>query len=120
MFIIEVKNYVGYIEGKEEDKNWRKYKITNAQNIYGKTVRNPIPQVKRQVHLFAGYLKSHGINVWVKGYAMLVNKNSPIKSEYILSDTDEINKAIHTKDRALLSDSKIEQIKELLGFIKGD
>ena len=120
VFIIEVKNYVGHIEGREEDRNWRKYKITNAQNIYGKTVRNPIPQVKRQVHIFAGYLKSHGINVWVKGYAMLVNKNSPVKSEYILSNIDEIDRAIHTTDRTLLSDSAVENIRILLGSIQGE
>lgn len=114
VFIIEVKNYVGYIVGDEDDYEWKKYKITDAKDIYDKSVKNPIKQVKRQVYLLAKYLDYYGVNVWVKGYALLMHGNSPVDSEYILSSIDEIDKAIHTKNRNFLSKSTIENIKNIL------
>ena len=115
VFIIEVKNYAGYIVGKENDYKWKKYKMTDAGNIYEKTVRNPIKQVNRQVYLLAKYLNYYGIRVWVKGYALLMQGNSPVNNENILRNAGEIDTAIHTRDRELLSQNTIEQIKKLLG-----
>ena len=62
----------------------------------------------------AKYLDYYGVDVWVKGYALLMQGNSPVCSEYVLSSLDEIDKAIHTKDRTLLSDHTISKIKELI------
>lgn len=114
VFIIEVKNYAGYIVGKEDDYEWVKHKMTESRNIYVTTVKNPIKQVKRQVYLLAKYLNYYGINVWVRGYALLMKGNSPVDSDYILSSVADIDNAIHTKDRTLLSHDTIEQIKDLL------
>ena len=36
VFVIEVKNYVGYLVGDETDKNWIKYKTTYPGQIYHK------------------------------------------------------------------------------------
>mgnify|MGYP004500179421 CR=1 FL=1 len=114
VFIFEVKNYIGVLYGNEEDFYWEKYKTTDNGNIYEKTVKNPIPQVKREIYLFANYLKRNGVDVWIKGYAILVQENSPIRSDYILCSVDEIDKAVHTKDRTVLSDNTIEKIKRLI------
>lgn len=114
VFIIEVKNYAGYIVGKEDDYEWVKHKMTESRNIYVTTVKNPIKQVKRQVYLLAKYLNYYGINVWVRGYALLMKGNSPVDSDYILSSVADIDNAIHTKDRTLLSQETIEKIKDLL------
>lgn len=113
VFIIEVKNYVGFITGNEDDYEWQKFKITDSGNVYESSVKNPIKQVKRQVYLLSGYLRSCGINVWIKGYALLINGNSPVNSNYILSTIDDIDKAIHTKDRVILSKDTVEHIKAL-------
>ena len=114
VFIIEVKNYVGKIIGSEKDFEWTKYKLTERGNVYEKTVKNPVRQVKRQIYLLAKYLDYHGVRVWVKGYALFILGNSPIKSESILCSAHEIDKAIHTKDREFLSYQTIEKIKKLL------
>lgn len=114
VFIIEVKNYVGFITGNEDDYEWQKFKITDSGNVYECSVKNPIKQVKRQVYLLSGYLRSCGINVWIKGYALLINRNSPVNSNYILSTIDDIDKAVHTKDRIILSKDTVEHIKALL------
>ena len=44
VFVIEVKNYVGVLFGKENEYEWKKYKKTAAGNVYEKTVKNPIKQ----------------------------------------------------------------------------
>ena len=114
VFIIEVKNYSGHIVGNEDDYEWEKYKITRAGNVYEKNVKNPIVQVKRQIYLLAHFLRSNGIDVWVRGYALLLHNNSPVRSEYVLCSIDEIDKALHTKDRKFLSKGEVLKIEKLL------
>lgn len=114
VFIIEVKNYSGHIVGNEDDYEWEKYKITRAGNVYEKNVKNPIVQVKRQIYLLAHFLRSNGIDVWVRGYALLLHNNSPVRSEYVLCSIDEIDRALHTKDRKLLSKGEVLKTEKLL------
>ena len=114
VFIIEVKNYVGYIVGNEDDYEWQKFKTTNAGNTFEKTVKNPIRQVKRQVWILHNYLKANGVQVWVQGYALLVQGNSPVNSEQVLYSIDDINRVIHTPGRKLLDEKTVEEIKSLL------
>ena len=114
VFIIEVKNYTGYILGKEDDYEWRKFKTTDAGNTYEKNVKNPIKQVKRQIFILAHYLEYYGSRVWVKGYAILLHGNSPIASDYLLNSVADIDSAIHTRDRTILNATTIEKIIKLL------
>ena len=115
IFIIETKNYVGEIEGKEDDYTWVKTKITPAGNIYQKSVLNPIKQVKRQIYLLSKYIENFtGIRVWIKGYAYLINNNSPIENEFIIQNVQNIDKAIHKKTKTHLNKTQISKIKDLL------
>ncbi|WP_028515263.1 nuclease-related domain-containing protein [Ruminococcus flavefaciens] len=114
VFIIEVKNYVGYITGGEDDYDWIKYKTTDAGNTYGNTVKNPIKQVKRQIYILARYLEYYGSKVWVRGYALLIHGNSPVESEYVLWSIQDIDRAIHTPDRKMLNKQTIDAISKLL------
>ena len=114
VFIIEVKNYNGYIVGKEDDYEWRKFKTTYAGNTYGKPVKNPIKQVKRQIYILAHHLERSGIKVWVRGYTILLNGNSPVESDYVLKSVDDINRVIHTPDRRTLDAGTVEKITGLL------
>ena len=117
VFIIEVKNYNGLLAGAENDHEWQKYKTTAAGNTYDKTVRNPIPQVKRQVYLLAHFLEKNGAKVWVRGYALLLQGNAPIESEYLLNSPEQIERAIHARDRRLLAPREIETIAKLLELL---
>ena len=114
VFIIEVKNYVGYIVGEEDDFEWRKYKTTRAGNIYEKNVKNPIKQVKRQIYILAKYLNWYGIDVWVDGYAILLEGNSPVKSRYVLSCVADVDKAIHGNGKKPLPKKTVKTIADLL------
>lgn len=115
IFIIETKNYVGEIEGKEDDYIWIKTKTTHAGNVYQKSVLNPIKQVKRQIYLLVNYIEYFtGIRIWIKGYAYLINNNSPIENEFIIQNVQNIDKAIHKKTKTHLNKTQISKIKDLL------
>lgn len=116
VFIIEVKNYVGYIVGNEDEYEWEKYKTTYSGNTYKKTVNNPFKQVKRQIYILSNYLDYYGSKVWIKGYVILLNDNSPIESEHLLKSIDDIDCAIHTSDRKMLDKKTLENIKKLLSY----
>ncbi len=120
VFIIEVKNYTGSIEGGEDDFEWRKYKVTAAGNVYEKTVKNPIRQVKRQTYILAHYLEQNGARVWIRGYAMLLKGNSPVNSEYVLCSAEDIERVIHTMDRTLLDAAAVNRIAVLLEETQSD
>lgn len=113
VFIIEVKNYSGYLVGDENDYEWKQYKATGTGNVYVKNVKNPIKQMKRQIYILSNKFKFYGINVWIRGYVMLMNLNNPIDSPYFLSCAADIDKAIHSKNRAMLSSETVEAIINL-------
>lgn len=114
VFIIEVKNYKGKIEGDENDAQWRKFHISRGGRMYFKTVRNPVKQVRRQIYIVSSFLKYYGINVWVEGYVIFVENNAPIESDYILKDMNELEQILHDKERKQLNEKQINQIVDLL------
>ena len=96
VFIIEVKNFQGTLVGEEEDEEWVQQNLTAGGHFYVKTFRNPIKQMKRQVHWLATYLRKHAVNIWVEGYVFFVQMNSPIHSADILETQQDIDNAIHS------------------------
>jgi hypothetical protein len=116
VFIIEVKYYSGRLAGDEDDFEWSKYHTSRGGNTYVKTVKNPIKQVSRQVYILAGYLKRHGVGAWVDGYAIILGSKSPVKSGYVLKDTDELDKAVHTPGKKPLDRASVESVSRLLKY----
>lgn len=114
VFIIEVKNYSGELVGREDEREWVKYKTTNVGNTYEKVVKNPIKQVNREIYILAKYLEQRGSRIWVEGYAFLVQGNSPVKSERILLTSADIDRAIHTPRRNGLSAYQVNTIADIL------
>ena len=114
VFIIEVKNYSGMLIGEEDDFEWVKNKVTDAGNIYQKTVKNPIPQVKRQIYILSGRLKQRKINVWVEGYVFFVERNSPVRSDYVLDTRRDIDRVIHHGTDNNLSNAEKKRIVDAL------
>ena len=116
VFIIEVKNYKGRLYGEENDYTWKKYKDDGYGNTFEKEVKNPIRQVKRQVYILAKYLESY--NVWVEGYVLLIQGNSPVQSKYVFESIEDIDRAIHTFGKNRLSVHTVESIRNTLsGYI---
>lgn len=114
VFIFEVKNYSGTLYGGEDDYEWVKGHVTEAGNIYRKIVKNPIRQVKRQIYLLASYLRYYGVDVWVEGYVLLLERNSPVESSYLLDSAEGIGRAVHRRGRNRLDGRAVERIGKLL------
>ena len=114
VFVFEVKNYSGELEGNEDDEYWNKYKISSGNNEYVKEVRNPIKQLKREIYLLKEYLKYYGIDLWINGYVLFVNMNSPINSDYTINNESELNSILHTRGGQTLNKKQIEKIVNIL------
>ena len=113
IFIIEVKNYYGEMTGAEDDEEWVKIKVTNAGS-YPERIRNPIKQVKRQIHILSHLLKAENIKCRINGYVFFVNANSPIESSYVLRTLGDIEHAIHSGSDSDLSNEALDKINDLL------
>lgn len=114
VFIFEVKNFSGKLVGNEDDQYWNKYKISRGNKEYIKEIRNPIKQLKREIYLLKEYLKYYGVDLWIEGYVLFVNMNSPVESEYTINDQSEIDDILHLRRNQVLTKNQIEKIISIL------
>ncbi|MCB8541415.1 MULTISPECIES: nuclease-related domain-containing protein [unclassified Faecalibacillus] len=114
IFIFEVKNFSGKLVGNEDDQYWNKYKISRGNKEYIKEIRNPIKQLKREIYLLKEYLKYYGVDLWIEGYVLFVNMNSPVESEYTINDQSEIDDILHLRRNQALTKNQIEKIISIL------
>ncbi|MBU3824593.1 MAG: NERD domain-containing protein [Candidatus Oceanisphaera merdipullorum] len=75
VFIIEVKHNSGSIKGADGDSEWRVEKTSRGGNVYGKTMRNPISQVKRLVWLLSKDLKAKHSRAWIQGVVLFSHQD---------------------------------------------
>lgn len=114
VFIFEVKNFSGKLVENEDDQYWNKYKISRGNKEYIKEIRNPIKQLKREIYLLKEYLKYYGVDLWIEGYVLFVNMNSPVESEYTVNDKSEIDDILHLRRNQVLTKNQIEKIISIL------
>jgi hypothetical protein len=100
--------------GNEDDQYWNKYKISSGNKEYIKEIRNPIKQLKREIYLLKEYLKYYGVDLWIEGYVLFVNMNSPVESEYTINDQSEIDDILHLRRNQVLTKNQIEKIISIL------
>ena len=73
IFIVEVKNHNGIIEGGINNPMWIQHKVGRNGGEYSKEIRNPLLQVKRSTYILSNYLKDSGYNVWIEGIVFYTN-----------------------------------------------
>lgn len=100
--------------GNEDDQYWNKYKISRGNKEYIKEIRNPIKQLKREIYLLKEYLKYYGVDLWIEGYVLFVNMNSPVEGEYTVNDKSEIDDILHLRRNQVLTKNQIEKIISIL------
>lgn len=74
VFIIEVKNHNGTIEGNGNEDIWIQHKVGRKGGRYTKNIKNPIKQVKYQTFILSKFLKSKNINAWIESAVYFSNK----------------------------------------------
>ena len=102
VFIVEVKNYSGKLQGKANDYEWTKVHYSSAGNAYVKRVKNPIRQVRRQVFILSRFLEARGASVYIHGYALLLDAKSPVKSRAVVHTSEEVDALLHTPGKQTL------------------
>lgn len=80
VFDVEVKNYNGRLEADVEQDTWTLHKYGRKGGEYGKEIKSPIRQLKRNIHILAGFLRENNIHVWVDGAILFVNPNTSFSS----------------------------------------
>ena len=75
VFVIEVKNYTGDIEGRADDREWVLHKTGRRGGTYTKTLKNPLKQLNRNVHILSQYLKVQKTPAWIEGRTYFANNN---------------------------------------------
>jgi hypothetical protein len=120
VFIVENKNYNGTIEGHVDEDKWVQKKVGQGGTPYSNPIRNPIFQLKREIHILANYLRENGINVFVTGFVYFSNYYANLSitgdSEYIASiqQKDLCDKIRNYRGRNTLDKNQIDRIVRLL------
>lgn len=80
IFAIEVKNNNGTITGNETDLQWIVVKIGRGGSEYNTALRNPVRQLKAQIHSLREYFDSRGVNTWVNGIVVFANTDCRLQT----------------------------------------
>lgn len=114
---VETKSHLGWIYGKEKDRNWSQKKKSDKGKIYTKTFYNPIAQ--NAVHcnrLSDYYFKNTGHRIQVKSVVVFTSAD-----KLVIESTTPVVTLSNLKETILKSDNNIcisqEHIKGLLGFV---
>ena len=75
VFIVEIKNYTGEIEGGVNDQEWTLHKTGQEGGQYTKKLRSPLRQLRRNLYILSQYLKIQQTPIWLDGQVYFVNNN---------------------------------------------
>lgn len=116
VFVIEVKNHKGDIDGWKDGKSWKQIRRNKkSHKTYVKEIRNPMKQLNRQIYLLSELLKDHGINVWVDGYVVFPSAHSVYSdAENAIHSMDTLNEVLSAKNVVKLKDTTIQNILYVL------
>jgi len=78
IFVLEVKHNSGTITCDESFPAWSVLKVGRGGTPYGKTMRNPVWQVKGFVTLLVDHLKAHDARVWVQPLVVFTHQDAEL------------------------------------------
>jgi len=76
VFLLEVKNMNGLIEGNADNAQLTQHKTGRKGGKYSKRIRNPLKQLGGQVYHLSNFLKYYNANVWVNGLLYFSNPDA--------------------------------------------
>lgn len=118
IFVIESKSHNGMVAGHEDDQRWTIHKVGRGGTAYSDSIRNPVRQVKQQVHVLSAHLKTKNINEWVTGVVTLSSDNS---LENITSNTVSVVQSSTIADYIMSYNgrSKPRYLKQVVDALSG-
>ena len=85
LFVIEVKHNNGEIDCDESQPQWAVTKTGRGGGRYGKEMRNPVRQVKKQVWLLSEYLKTRKAKRWIQPIVLFTHPDVSLQRPSDLS-----------------------------------
>lgn len=79
IFVCEVKNHNGEIQGRPDDKRWVQIKKTEKGGKFYNGFYNPCKQVKTHTYRLSQILKDDGYEGWIQSSVYFVNENATLK-----------------------------------------
>lgn len=79
VFVIETKNHIGLIEGKDVYNELTQTKIIEGHKTVRKQFYNPIKQVDTHCYLVSKLLRNNGYRISVQGIVFFSNKEAVVK-----------------------------------------
>ena len=117
IWIIEVKNYKGYIYGDVKDSKWRQDKVSSGGNTYSSEIRNPIKQVDRQLGIFKQILNENGINAYINTAVVFPSATElHVNSDKVYSNNSDLIEDIKSGNKIYFSQKKLDDIKAVLNI----
>lgn len=118
VFIIEVKNHNGTIEGDGNEDIWIQHKVGRSGGRYTNKIKNPIKQVKYQTFMLSKFLKVNNINVWIEHMVYFSNKKVKNKTYNVervfFESSDLLNYIKNYTPRKSLNQNEISNIINVL------
>ncbi len=120
IFVVEVKNHNGTIEGREEEHSWTQHKVGRKGGEYSSQMRNPVKQVRRQVHILSRYLKDNQLRIWVEGVVYFSNPKvhvyvNTVRTPVFTSSSALSHFLTSYEPRRKIADNELEKVRRLLG-----
>ncbi|MFY0517623.1 nuclease-related domain-containing protein [Lysinibacillus sp. UGB7] len=119
IFVVEVKNHSGIIEGNTSERELLQFK----RDGHKKTMYNPVKQVATHTYRLHRYLCQHGLDLWIQGTVYFANDTARIEvanhtSTPIFSAKDNGSKRllyyIEEKPGRVLSSSEQRSVEKLI------
>lgn len=113
MYVVEVKNHKGVIEGGIDDRVWKQYK----NNGFDKTMRNPIRQMHNQKSILFGINKSKQLSVPINGLVVFPSAlEVNVEMDEILNGVEELNSMVMEKNRVRVNFDELCRVIKAYGI----
>jgi len=117
LFLLEVKNYAGGLEGTSADDSWLQHKRNKQGKSYIKEIRNPLRQLKRNTFILSRYLRQEGCRAWLDACTVFPNRNAwwaKGRPEKCLDSKEELLRYLTTPKRQPLDEAAVRRSVEIL------
>lgn len=119
LWIFEVKNYTGYIDGEFEDNTWTRTKISSNGNPYANEIKNPLKQMHRQIAILRTLFSQIEEKVYISGAVVLPNiEGINIECDEVIVQKQKLLDSIQDQKKVVLSQKRMNGILNALGAIQ--
>ncbi len=117
IWIVETKNYSGYLSGRVDDRKWQRERISQYGVSREDEVNNPLRQMHRQIWILKEVLKANHIRTYIHGIVILPSAQQvTVDSDEVVLDKENLLEKIESERRAILTNNDLRKILMALGL----